>query len=78
MEIFTIVKDYIYRRLQHIVKIEIQSLYTNEFPFPSSMPPSWGDKVTLENGTVQTDKVVMVNLKFWLPSTKAHPIKSST
>ena len=76
MEIFTIVKDYIYRRLQHIVKI--QSLYTNEFPFASSMPPIWGDKVTLENGTVQTDKVVMVNLKFWLPSTKAHPIKSST
>ena len=75
MEIFTIVKDYIYRRLQHIVKI--QSLYTNEFPFASSMPPIWGDKVTLENGTVQTDKVVMVHLKFWLPSTKAHPIKSS-
>ena len=42
------------------------------------MPPSVGDKVTLENGTVQADKVVMVDLEFWLSSTKAHPIKSST
>ena len=76
MEIFTILKDYLYRRLQHIVKI--QSLYTNEFPFASSMPPSWGDKVTLENGTIQANKVAMVDLKFWLSSTKAHPIKSFT
>ena len=31
------------------------------------MPPSVGDRVILENGTVKTDKVVMKDLKFWLP-----------
>ena len=36
------------------------------------MPPSQGDKVILENGTVKADKVAMRDLEFWLPHTKAH------
>ena len=31
------------------------------------MPPSVGDRVILENGTVKKDKVAMKDLKFWLP-----------
>ena len=36
------------------------------------MPPSVGDRIILENGTVKADKVAMKDLKFWLPHTKAH------
>ena len=36
------------------------------------MPPSRGDKVIMENGTVKADKVAMRDLGFWLPRTKAH------
>ena len=36
------------------------------------MPPSRGDNVILESGTVKTDKVAMRDLAFWLPHTKPH------
>ena len=36
------------------------------------MPPSRGNKVVLENGTVLADRVAMRDLQFWLPHTKAH------
>ena len=36
------------------------------------MPPSRGDKVVLENGTVKADKVAMRDLEFWLPQTIPH------
>ena len=36
------------------------------------MPPSRGDKVILENGTVKAARVAMRDLKFWFPHTKAH------
>ena len=36
------------------------------------MPASRGDRVILESGTVKTDKVVMKDLRFWLPLTKYH------
>ena len=36
------------------------------------MPPSRGDNVILEIGTVKTDKVAMRDLAFWLPHTKPH------
>ena len=70
MEIFAILKDYIYRKLQHFKKI--QSLYTNEFPFLSSMHPCRGHKVILEDGTVKADKVAMMDLELWVSRTKAH------
>ena len=38
------------------------------------MPPSRGDNVILENGTIKTDKVAMRELAFWLPLTKPHLI----
>ena len=31
------------------------------------MPPSVGDRIILENGTVKADKVAMKDLKFQLP-----------
>ena len=34
------------------------------------MPPSLGDNIILENGTIKTDKVAMRDLAFWLPLTK--------
>ena len=39
------------------------------------MPPSRGDKVVLENGTVKADKVAMRDLEFWLPQTIPHLCK---
>ena len=36
------------------------------------MPPSKGDSVLLENGTVKVDKVALKDLAFWLPKTKEH------
>ena len=36
------------------------------------MPPSRGDNVILESGTVKTDKVAMRDLAFWLRHTKPH------
>ena len=36
------------------------------------MPASRGDQVLLENGTVIADRVSMMDLRFWLPQTKAH------
>ena len=36
------------------------------------MPPSVGDNVILESGTIKTDKVAMRDLAFWLPLTKPH------
>ena len=36
------------------------------------MPASGGDQVLLENGTVNADRVSMMDLRFWLPQTNAH------
>ena len=38
------------------------------------MPPSVGENVILESGTIKTDKVAMKDLAFWLPLTKPHLI----
>ena len=42
------------------------------------MPPSLGDNIILENGTIKTDKVAMRDLAFWLPlaaSYEASPMR---
>ena len=38
------------------------------------MPPSRGDNISLDSGTIKTDKVSMRDLEFWLPFTKPHLI----
>ena len=42
------------------------------------MPPSLGDNIILENGTIKTGKVAMMDLAFWLPlaaSYEASPMR---
>ena len=52
MEIFTIIVDInIFKKISNFI---IQLIF-----FDTPMPPSRGDKVVLQNGTVKTDKVSM-------------------
>ena len=75
MEVFTLLKDF-YCRLQKYFKNP--AIISNYFIFASTMPPSLGDNIILENGTIKTDKVAMRDLAFWLPlaaSYEASPMR---
>ena len=41
------------------------------------MPPSLGDNIILENGTIKTDKVAMRDLAFWLPLAASYEASQS-